>query len=449
MLVATLAAFAACGAPSTSEPTRDPTPPLVSPPSPVLAFTRAPSGANEVEPDWLAAHRQHARIIDVREREELAADGRIEGSEHVPLGELESVAADWDRDAPIVLVCRSGRRSGRAATQLEALGFRRVASLTGGTLRWVERGHPIVREPVTATTPDLRPRPPGHALDVQWTRVASLLLGGTEACIDGRHDHAVIGTPGGDAGEFLLMLAAFEELTGRTVAPAEMDRLLDDYVAAFGRFYLHTDADALVRLGASLRRDPRFADVPLATAAEVEALVRRPPSRLRPAITEAFTAPEHVGCGHLRAALEHPDEYRVRAALTKSVLGAIHRRLVEQPESIDFEVLQGHHAEESVLVVRLDGEVQAYSSVPAIAPTGAAQSSFVAHPQVSAFLREQNAHFLFEETPWLRERGVDIGQLTDRIETLGSVQLDATLAHLAPHLPRRELRFHGRAPSIP
>lgn len=448
-----LAALAACSAPSTREPPpHDPSPPLDPRPAPALPFVRSPSGASEVEPDWLATHPKAARIIDVREREELSADGLIAGSEHVPLGELETAAADWDRDAPLVIVCRSGRRSGRAATRLEALGFRHVASLTGGLLRWAERGHPVTRDPAALAAPAARPAPtptPDHGLDVQWIRVASLLLGGTEACIDGRHTHAVIGTPGGDAGEFLLMLAAFEELTGHAVADAEIDRLLSDYVAAFGRFYLHTDTAALLRLGAALRRDPRFADVPLTTAAEVEALVRRPPAALRPALTEAFAEPAHVGCGHLRAALEHPDQYRVRAALTQSVLRAIHRRLVEQPESIDFEVLEGQHAERSVLVVRLASDVQAYSSVPAIAPTGAASSSFVAHPQVSAFLREQNAHFLFEETPWLRERGVDIDQLTDRIEALGTAQLDATLGHLAPDLPHRELTFEGKAPSIP
>lgn len=437
MLVATLAA---CSAASTVEPARDLAP---STPALAVAFTRSPSGAIEVDPDWLADHRAQARLIDVREREEVVAEGRIDGSEWIPLGALATAAADWDRDAPIVIVCRSGRRSGRAATALESLGFTRVASLTGGMLRWVEGGHAITHgsPPVEATAGPTHSA--GEGLQVQWIRVASLLLGGTEACIDGRHTHAVIGTPGGDAGEFLLMLAAFEELTGRRVEPPEIDRLLDDHVAAFGRFYLHTDAQALERLGAALRHDPRFHGVPLATAADVEALVRRPPSALRAAITDAFARPEHVGCGHLRATLEHPGEYRVRAELTAEVLRAIHRRMVQQPESIDFEVLQGHHAERSVLVVRLDREVQAYSSVPAIA-SDATAASFVAHPQVTAFVREQNAHFLFEETPWLRARGVDIEALVGRIEALGAAQLDATLAHLAPGLPHRELAFHGR-----
>lgn len=419
---------------------------------PAAAFTRSAGGAVEVEPEWLAAHQREVRVIDVREREELAG-GRIDGGEWIPIGSLDEAAADWDRDQPIVLVCRSGRRSARAAAQLEALGFRSVASLTGGMLRWTDHGLPVTRdapaEPANPTHATQTVRVDGQELEIRWTRVVALLTGGSEACIDGRHAHAVIGTPGGDAGEFLLMLAAFEELTGHEVTGEETDRLLDDYIAAFGRFYLHTDTGALERLGASLRRDPRFADAPLQRIADIEAIVRHPSPVLASAVSDAFAEPQHVGCGHLRAVLEHPAEYRVRAELTTEVLRAIHRKLVRQPESVDFEVLEGHHEERQILIVRLDHDVQPYSTVPAIAPGSAGAPSFVVHPQVSAFVRDQNAHFLFEETPWLRDRGVDIEAFGRHLEALGTVQLEATVAHLAPTLPRRELVFHGREPSIP
>ena len=40
----------------------------------------------------------------------------------------------WDRGQRIVTICRSGGRSDRAALELEAMGFREVASMTGGML---------------------------------------------------------------------------------------------------------------------------------------------------------------------------------------------------------------------------------------------------------------------------------------------------------------------------
>jgi rhodanese-related sulfurtransferase len=59
---------------------------------------------------------------------------------------------ELSKDRPIVLICRSGGRSGKAAMQLAAAGFRRVASLQGGMLKWnaeqlpVERGYIETRQ---------------------------------------------------------------------------------------------------------------------------------------------------------------------------------------------------------------------------------------------------------------------------------------------------------------
>ena len=64
-------------------------------------------------------------------------------SDHIVMDRLESVVADWDREAPIVLYCRSGGRSDRAAMLLERAGFRHCASMKGGVLKWAELGFPL------------------------------------------------------------------------------------------------------------------------------------------------------------------------------------------------------------------------------------------------------------------------------------------------------------------
>ncbi|MCW5857064.1 MAG: rhodanese-like domain-containing protein [Caldilineales bacterium] len=38
--------------------------------------------------------------------------------------------------APVVLVCRTGRRSRRAAAALQSLGYRNIRILEGGTVAW-------------------------------------------------------------------------------------------------------------------------------------------------------------------------------------------------------------------------------------------------------------------------------------------------------------------------
>jgi sulfur dioxygenase len=100
----------------------------------------------EISVEWVAAHPEAARLIDVREPSELTGPlGHIEGAEQVPLGTVIQVVSAWERDQPVVLVCRSGGRSGKAALQMEAMGFRNVASMRGGMMRWREARLPIAR----------------------------------------------------------------------------------------------------------------------------------------------------------------------------------------------------------------------------------------------------------------------------------------------------------------
>lgn len=80
---------------------------------------------------------QTARFIDVREPHEYTGElGHIEGAELVPLATVEEAAKTWDREQPIVLICRSGRRSARAAEQLMLQGFQTVANMKGGMLAY-------------------------------------------------------------------------------------------------------------------------------------------------------------------------------------------------------------------------------------------------------------------------------------------------------------------------
>ncbi len=95
------------------------------------------AGVPEIDPVWVAEHRDRITLLDVREPAELAGDlGRIEGTVHVPLGELRTRAAEVPRDKPVVCVCRSGRRSAQACAILAKEGVTDLANLAGGMVRW-------------------------------------------------------------------------------------------------------------------------------------------------------------------------------------------------------------------------------------------------------------------------------------------------------------------------
>ena len=68
----------------------------------------------------------------------------------------------------------------------------------------------------------------------------------------------MIGTPGGDAGEFLLVLAALEQATGTVLDEETVLRTLLANLDNFGVFYMHTDGHAFDTLTESLRADSRL-----------------------------------------------------------------------------------------------------------------------------------------------------------------------------------------------
>ena len=86
--------------------------------------------------------RGEAVLLDVREPAEWAA-GHAPQARHLPLGLLTPEAVPQDR--PVIAVCRSGNRSGRAAETLAAAG-RRVHNLAGGMKAWSRTGLPVVTD---------------------------------------------------------------------------------------------------------------------------------------------------------------------------------------------------------------------------------------------------------------------------------------------------------------
>jgi sulfur-carrier protein adenylyltransferase/sulfurtransferase len=104
--------------------------------------TGAASGAAMVVPELSARELADKRargddfdLIDVREPHEYATS-RIDGARLIPLGTLPSNLSALDPTREIVLMCRVGGRSARAAQILQQAGFARVWSLAGGLVAW-------------------------------------------------------------------------------------------------------------------------------------------------------------------------------------------------------------------------------------------------------------------------------------------------------------------------
>jgi rhodanese-related sulfurtransferase len=99
------------------------------------------AGIHELHPASLEECFSCVQLVDVRDASEWSGPlGHIESAKFMPLGELAKRAGELDREKPIVTVCRSGARSAQAVVILQRLGFKQVANLAGGMIRWRAMG---------------------------------------------------------------------------------------------------------------------------------------------------------------------------------------------------------------------------------------------------------------------------------------------------------------------
>ena len=119
----------------------------------MLAIANFATAAELVKPDafdeWREKHPD-AVLLDIRTPEEFAT-GHIPGARLVTWGSDDDftgrVRAIAKPDQPVLLICRSGRRTVAAGKALQAAGFTTLSDLQGGMLAWKRSGERPVEKP--------------------------------------------------------------------------------------------------------------------------------------------------------------------------------------------------------------------------------------------------------------------------------------------------------------
>jgi rhodanese-related sulfurtransferase len=93
--------------------------------------------ASQVEPD--------VYLLDVRESEEWTA-GHAPDAHHMPMMEVPARMAEVPTDTEVVVVCRSGGRSGQVVSYLIGNGWENVRNLDGGMQSWAATGREVISE---------------------------------------------------------------------------------------------------------------------------------------------------------------------------------------------------------------------------------------------------------------------------------------------------------------
>ena len=85
--------------------------------------------------EWRKTGKAH-QLVDIRELYEVETCSI--GGNHIPMGEIMQRLNELKRDVPVVIHCKSGRRSEAVVAHLRSMGLQNVLSLSQGILGWAE-----------------------------------------------------------------------------------------------------------------------------------------------------------------------------------------------------------------------------------------------------------------------------------------------------------------------
>ena len=87
--------------------------------------------------------KRGALLVDVREKDEVAAlSFDVPAVVNIPLSEYEDRYNELPKDKELVMVCKSGGRSLRAAGFLVNHDYTHVVNMQHGITRWAQKGFP-------------------------------------------------------------------------------------------------------------------------------------------------------------------------------------------------------------------------------------------------------------------------------------------------------------------
>ncbi|MEB0056111.1 MULTISPECIES: rhodanese-like domain-containing protein [unclassified Variovorax] len=89
-------------------------------------------------------NRERAVVVDVREPDEYAA-GHVTNSRNVPFDQLEAKLSNTvkNKSLPVLLMCATGARAGRALAIAKKLGYEQAQVVGGGLKGWKDANLPI------------------------------------------------------------------------------------------------------------------------------------------------------------------------------------------------------------------------------------------------------------------------------------------------------------------
>eukprot|EP00696_Hemimastix_kukwesjijk_P006625 gnl/Hemi2/1836_TR644_c0_g1_i1.p1 gnl/Hemi2/1836_TR644_c0_g1~~gnl/Hemi2/1836_TR644_c0_g1_i1.p1 ORF type:complete len:412 (+),score=121.59 gnl/Hemi2/1836_TR644_c0_g1_i1:84-1319(+) len=252
------------------------------------------------------------------------------------------------------------------------------------------------------------------------------------SCTDGRNTNEILGTPGGDLGEFLLALSVYEETVGMRLEPKDIAQVMINYLNYSGKkkFRMCTDTQALGALQASVNLNSLN--------------IRNPPNNVRQQLLDGLATvdPKYgattTGCRHLRAMLESPAEYFVRPELVQGTIRAFFVLMWAGHPKLRLDVLYGKSNEVAVVNVGTGSQCFACGLAPMVSPKTNEQSMIINHADAVQAYREDLATFISRQC---KTSSIVVQTFKHRMNVRAGLQFLSTVQRTAMGLPFYTVTF--------
>ncbi|MFA6426815.1 MAG: hypothetical protein WCW16_00005, partial [Candidatus Magasanikbacteria bacterium] len=228
-----------------------------------------------------------------------------------------------------------------------------------------------------------------------------------------------VGVPGGNAGEFVLVVSTYEDMTGEVLIEDQIEKIFEAYLEKYGNFYFHTDGHTLEDAGIKTED------------------IDNPPdenTRERSQLLEKLSQPENIGCGHLKLAMKNSKEYGMRPELIQGMIKAFFKKLWSGNKNVEFVTLSGKHTEGAVVTILVEEkDINKETKIPTMTPSIGAEGTqtFVYHPQAVKFLRGEIAKGINDIIKSGAGREISIEDFAEAMQKKGEAQLNETVTRLA------------------
>lgn len=270
---------------------------------------------------------------------------------------------------------------------------------------------------------------------LEWAHIAQASF----SSLDGRNDEKVLGTPGGDMGEFIQALSVFGKLRQKQLTKEEVQHLFEKYLKTMTRskFTYETDEKAYIRLAVATGcRNLRVA--------EMGAMKHK-----REAFLEQVAFPDHIGDPFIKFLAKNATELDLDSEYIHSALAAYHNVLWTNPSKLSKKLCyletKGPSQQEAAVVFI---KTEPYCVDQGLAPMVSQQLAcaapvYVSHSEAVRVFRRELVSIITEGS-----NDVKPSDVMAALNQFAEANLSKFLAEVAPHLPVYTVEFLNSSPLL-